>query len=691
MLTRMRKSLTAVFLILCAFCTPVQANEPSPVQVEIISETPTVTPNTPFLVAVHLKIDEGWHTYWKSPGDIGMPISIEWDLPKRFEVSEIQWPYPKKTVHDDMITYTHENDVYLMVQITPPKHISKNVPIRAQVRSLVCSDDMCLPSEHEAQLELATSQMPSTEVNPLFEAVKKQLPNQELQPQVDLSDSLVCIHLPNKEPLTAYFCPEAPDLIDPIAEVVISKHETESIVSLTPAKGGDGSVKGVLVLTHHDGTEEAIEIDASIGAGTLDLDSNETTGSLFIWAVIFAFIGGILLNLMPCVLPVLSFKVLSFVKLAKEDRSVTFKHGLAFAAGVIASFWALAAALLILKASGQAVGWGFQLQNPLFVAALTAIIFIFSLSLFGLFEIGTSLTSLAGKAQNQPSEKLSSSFCSGILATALATPCTGPFLGTAVGLAATMPAILSLMIFTSLGLGMALPYLLLGAFPSCLRFIPKPGNWMVTFKECTGFFMMGTVLWLLWVFSAQTGSLATIMLIAGLFFIAVATWIFGKWATPVSKKAVRWTSYAFTALFALVGTATMITASSIESHQSATAEGWEPFSVERIEELRKEGTPVFVDFTAKWCLTCQANHLVLSTSQVDASFVKEGVVKMKADWTTRDAAITEALTKFGRNSVPLYVYYPADLSEEPIILPQLLTPETVIDTIGSSKKLITKK
>ena len=388
--------------------------------------------------------------------------------------------------------------------------------------------------------------------------------------------------------------------------------------------------------------------------------------------------------MMPCVLPVVSFKILSFVKLAGQSRKITLRHGLAFGAGVMVSFWILAGIMLILQAYGRSAGWGFQLQEPLFVAILAAVLTIFGLSLFGVFELGVSMTALAGSGQSSGKTEYGSSFFSGVLATAVATPCTGPFLGSAIGFAVTLPAYQSLLIFTFLGFGMALPYLLLAYFPQWLRFVPKPGEWMMTFKVIMGFLMLGTVLWLLWVFGAQTGALGIIILLWALFFLSFGCWIYGKWSPPVNTRLTRWISYAFAGLCFCIGSyiisysvsPEIAAASSLQ--QAHEDKIWQPFSETKVANLRQKGIPVFVDFTAKWCLICQTNHLVLSTPEVEARFAELGVVRMKADWTKNDAKISAALRKFGRNGVPLYVLYSPDPSVPPQILPQVLTPDIVL-------------
>jgi thiol:disulfide interchange protein len=409
-----------------------------------------------------------------------------------------------------------------------------------------------------------------------------------------------------------------------------------------------------------------------------------------------AFLGGLILNLMPCVLPVISFKILSFVKMSRQNRSLIFKHGLAFSFGVILSFWVLAGFILWLRSYGHVVGWGFQLQDPLFVAILASVIFLFSLSLFSLFEMGAGIASKAGSAHNK-GEGLISSFFSGVLATTIATPCTGPFLGTAVGFAVTLSAPLALLIFTSLGLGMAMPYLLIGAFPSLIRFLPKPGNWMITFKEILGFVMLATVLWLVWVFVAQTSGMALFLLLVGFLLLSIGGWVYGKWGSPIRKRTTRIISMCIALVFLGLGGYTIYHASRdqtfVEAHDNheiamvdthAEPVTWLRFSPERLQNLIDMGIPVFVDFTAKWCLICQANHFALTTPEVDNTFSDNGIVRMKADWTKNDPVITEELRKFGRNGVPLYVIYSPN--GETTILPQVLTTDIVLDHIRTVKR-----
>ncbi len=694
-------------------------------QIELLSEEQTVQPGHPFWVAIHFKIQDHWHAYWKNAGYSGMPPSIEWNLPDGFQVSELNWPYPDRFNLNSVIGYGYGKDFILLAKITPPNAMTANsVELALKSRWVLCSDSTCVPGASQAKLTLPVlAQTPKIEplTKESFAQARALLPQKHPTARVERKNGLLelSFELPDLEkPLTAYFCPEESNLIDEASEAVLSSkegqkgHYTLALRDDTSAEPAS-ALKGVIVLSFDEATNLpliALEVDAPIALPpqqeigmvpqSRDLPksqinsgsgADESPDGLAI-VLFFAFIGGFLLNLMPCVLPVVSLKILSFVKMAGQKRSLTLKHGLSFSLGVLISFWVMAAMLIVLQAYGRSAGWGFQLQEPLFVAILAAVLLVLALSLFGVLEIGAGLASLAGRAQG-PSGSLVGSFGSGVLATAVATPCTGPFLGSAIGFAMASPAFVSMLIFTSLALGMIFPYLLLSAYPSLLRFLPKPGAWMITFKELMGFFMLATVLWLLWVFAAQTNSLAVVILLGSFFFFALGCWIYGRWATPIRSKTSRYIGTLLTlACFVLGGYILWNTqAEAVLAYEDSTSlvamndtkkHGvWEEFSPERVAELQQQGIPVLVDFTAKWCLICQANHLVLSTDSVSQKITEKGVVRMKADWTRSDPVITEELRKFGRNGVPLYLLYGTNADEAPQILPQVLTPDIVMEAL----------
>jgi thiol:disulfide interchange protein DsbD len=662
-----------------------------PVEVSIYQENQTIEAGKPFWVATELKLEEGWHTYWKNPGGPGMAPKIEWSLPEGFTLGRTIWPTPQRFSLGDVVGYGYEKEMVLLTEVIPPKEFKSlnSLPLKAQIEWLSCSHDTCLPGSQEVALEitLGKSEVLDPKNGSLFEKARSFIPKEIADLSLKETVQGIVFEFADSAPdLSALFFPEDSSHVPDhdflkTTRLAQGKHALELKALQVPKV-----LKGVLVV-ENQGKKEAYHIEKSVESLPQTPSHAEFEGGVGM-AILLAFIGGAILNLMPCVLPVLSFKVLSFVKMAGESRSKTLAHGLSFSFGVLVSFWTIAALLLTLQAYGSSVGWGFQLQEPLFVGALAAVLFLFGLSLFGVFEMGTSLASKASQAQGGKKEGLFASFFSGILATAVATPCTGPFLGSAVGFAVTQPPFQSMMIFTSLGLGMAAPYLLLAGFPKLLKFMPKPGAWMETFKELMGFLMLASVLWLVWVFGAQTNSLAVFFLLISFFLLAIGGWIFGKWGTPVKKKATRLISYALSlvciggAVYSLyTSTTPWVQGEETVSSQKSFHEGWEPFNPERIAELQAQGIPVFVDFTAKWCLICQTNHLSLSTKSVEEEFKNKKVVKMKADWTKRDPVITAELKKFGRSGVPLYVLYSGDAKRSPQVLPQVLTPDVVIDYV----------
>lgn len=690
----------------------------NPVKASILIEPTDIQAGQPFWVAIHLKMDDHWHVYWKNPGDTGMPVTVDWELPAGFKAESFEWPYPKRMDAESFIGFGYENEVSFLAQITPPAQLNQtNYPIKGSIKYLVCSDSSCLPGEAEIQANVnvtkSTPQL-NTAHAAFFAKAREALPKSMGDLQAQRMNDLIELEVNPSNPLKgkivkANFFPEKGQSIDFHVETLVSEVEGTNSYSVALKEIESLSkinlLKGVLVVTtlHNNQTStEALEVNVPILDRTsgeqmlvvndpakrpfnIELPSEEEgfSGGLGM-ALILAFIGGMILNLMPCVLPVMSFKILGFVKMAGQSRRLTMQHGWMFSLGVMISFWTLAGALLILQASGHSLGWGFQLQEPIFVAILASILFIFSLSMFGVFEMGVKVGSMAGQMQQEKAnEGFAASFWSGVLATVIATPCTGPFLGTAVGFAMTLPYYLSLLVFSSLGAGMAFPYLILSGFPELVRFLPKPGAWMETFKQLMGFMMLASVLWLVWVFGAQTSSMGILILLAAFFLMSMASWIYGRWGNPMNPKKTRRISLSIVATLLLAGfyVLTFATEDKVEKKPAelvASAEnGWEEFSPERVAELKSKGIPVFIDFTAKWCLICQANHMVLTGTEVHSKFNELGVVRMKADWTKKDAVITEELRKLGRNSVPLYVLYNGD--EKPVILPQVLTQGVVLD------------
>lgn len=433
------------------------------------------------------------------------------------------------------------------------------------------------------------------------------------------------------------------------------------------------------------------EAEAALAAGAAAADALGGGFTQLVFMLALAFMGGLILNLMPCVLPVLSLKIFDFVKRSGESRIKVFSHGLVFTAGVLVSFWILAGLLLVLRRGGEQLGWGFQLQSPSFLMVLCALFFFFSLNLFGVFELGYLFTRI-GSGQNHGGHM--GSFMAGVTATVVATPCTAPFMGSAMGYAFSQPPFFALLVFTFLGIGMAAPYLVLAGFPALMRFLPKPGEWMEHLKQFMGFPLLGTAIWLAWVLGKQAGVDALVALLFVLLLAGLSAWILGKWTalhrtTPVRVVAGILALVIFLPAFVLVllfvgqqrGASVPGMATRAAATDPAGEIAWEAFTPERQAELLKAGRPVFIDFTADWCLSCKVNERVaLQKPEVAARFRDLGIVALKADWTLRDDLISGELAKYGRNSIPLYVLY-AGPGAAPVLLPEILTPAIVLDAL----------
>ncbi|MBI3900871.1 MAG: hypothetical protein HY324_01815, partial [Chlamydiia bacterium] len=605
---------------------------PTPVHAQLVSEEVAVQPGRPFWVGVTLKMDTGWDTYWRNPGDSGLPTQVNWTLPEGFKAGPLQWPYPQKIVNESLVAFGYTDSVLLMTEITPPSNFSSDQPIeiKADVNWLACKE-ACIPGK--ASLSLA---LPITTVSPnldlanasLFKSAREALPQKRgTLSVIAKTDQLLLNYQPQAGTIGAIenmlFIPEEGDIIDYIAPQTFQAADEKMTLTIKRAQttSQPDSLKGVLLLSEKgNSVTRAIEVDSTIGKASTGVDGISSVTV----AIVLAFIGGLILNIMPCVLPVVALKIFSFVKMAGQRRVEMLKHGGVFSLGVLISFWVLSGVLLILRATGAGVGWGFQLQEPVFVVILASLLFLLGLSLLGVFEMGTSLIALGNKTSTSTTSPLKSSFMSGVLATLVATPCTGPLLGPALGFAMALPPIQALSIFTAMGLGMSFPYLFLSAFPKLIRFLPKPGNWMVAFKQIMGFLMMATVIWLVWVFGAQTDNMATFVLLAALLIMAIGAWIFGEWGALTRKRVTRIIATTVAAMMIFVGGGAAIAAArthSVDEGQSeATIQvvadrGWEFYSPERVAELQRLGTPVFIDFTAKWCLICQANKVTLHSSE----------------------------------------------------------------------------
>ncbi|MEP0828024.1 MAG: thioredoxin family protein [bacterium] len=682
-----------------AFANPVRLGH---VEVALLSETEQITAGKPFGSAIHFKIDDGWHLYWKNPGDAGAPPSIEWQLPDGFTAGEIHWPYPHRIDLPPLTDFGYDKELTLLVEITPPSNlpVSRNVELRATIDWLVCKE-ICIPGETEVRLELpAGSNLAANKSanHALFASAREKLPIEnedwEIQASMTENELLLSIGKPNwvegKLQSVLFFPEERGIIVNSARQIFQASGERQTLriprdknVHLTPER-----LKGILVAEpgwRGPGSERALKIDIPIDYTDIAVFTKSEISGIWM-ALLFAFLGGMILNLMPCVLPVLSLKVLGIVSQAEQGRRKSLWHGSIFAAGVIASFLVLAGILLILQAGGNSLGWGFQLQSPAFVFVLASFLFLFALNLMGLFEIGpVSFGRKAGVSHHTSVQ----SFLNGVTATVVATPCTAPFMGSALGYSLSQPPLAALLIFAFLGAGMAFPYIVLSAFPQLLRFLPKPGRWMVILKHFMGFLLLGTVVWLASVLNLQAGGSAVVILLLVFLILALAAWIKGQWGSiPLTgtRTFLAATAFVFLITFGVtIGLYALDKFAETEITRAGTMPGglvWENYSAERLAQLRDERRPILIDFTAAWCLSCQVNKRVaLENDDVVKRLAELNLALMRADWTRRDDNITYALAQYGRNSVPLYVLYTGKDSL-PQFLPEILTPQVVLDALA---------
>jgi thiol:disulfide interchange protein DsbD len=692
-----------VFLIFISF-NPSRAEEKSHVQAELLTEVKTIQPGSSFWVALRLTMDERWHIYWRNPGDTGLETLVEWQLPLGFTAGEALYPFPERISEPPLVVYGYHGEQFLLCEIRAASGLQAGsmVTLRATVSWLVCAD-VCVPGDQEASVELpVTDGTPAIDEKriDLFATARSRLPliSPEWKWSAVAGEKSFTLQAEppawfKDEISGAMFMPYAADIIAYSGAQTWTKkgnlYQLE-IARSTNADSVPAQLRGIVVSEtgwRGRGTERALEINVPLGTrltGSVGSDGLSNIGL----ALLFSFLGGLILNLMPCVLPVLSIKIMGFISQAHDEQTAAWKHGLVFTLGVLASFWALAGALLILKAGGSQLGWGFQLQSPLFLIFLAVFMFLFGLSMFGVFEIGTSLTTVGGATRKMSG--WTASFISGVTATIVATPCTAPFMGSALGYALTQPAWVSMLVFTFLGLGMAAPFVLLSSVPALMKFVPRPGRWMESLKQFMGFLLVATVIWLLWVLGLQAGANALVLVLLNLLVVAVGGWIYGRWGHLAMPGKTRLVSTLVAAIL-IIGS-TVYTIANIDNysvkqqHSGADAEGvrWQPFSDEAVQQALAQGKPVFIDFTAAWCLSCQVNEQVaFSPKEVQDKFAELGISAFKADWTNRDEKIARALAGFGRNSVPLYVLYNGKPDEPPQILPEILTPGIIMEALQS--------
>lgn len=661
---------------------PAQAAAPRYVQAELVSEVRTVQPGTPFWVGLRLQITPGWHVYWQNPGDSGDRVRLNWQLPPQVTAGEMQWPYPQRFPVGPLMNFGYRDQVVLLTQITPPVNLlpGQTLNLRAQASWLVCQED-CIPEATPVTLSLPVAA--SAQANPAVTAAFQQVRGQHPQPVpwpvvFAVQGENLTLTLPVGGVREAVFFPLDDGVITNASpqQVQVTGQQT----ALTVARGYQENlttVSGVVVLTTGQGTD-AYTIQAQPGT----LPTQEEMGNLG-QILGLGFLGGLVLNVMPCVLPILSLKTLQLADKVRQSPRQVRLSGLSYGAGVLVSFVALAGGLLMLRGVGQQLGWGFQLQSPGMVLLLLYVLFAVALNLSGVFSVGAGGVGVGQGFTERPG--YTGEFFTGVLATVAATPCTAPFMATAIGAALTLPVRAALAVFISLGVGFALPYVGLCFVPAWRRWLPKPGAWMHTLQRLLAFPLYGAAAWLLWVLTLQTGTDGLAVGLMGLVLLGLAAWVYGY-----GQEHPGWRRLGIFSTLLILGICLTLpgwlpSGNAVVNTTTAStpAANWEPFTASRLRELRQQGQPVFVNFTAAWCVTCQVNErLVFSRSEVQQSFNERGIALLKADWTRQNPEITQVLQGFGRSGVPLYVLYPGE-NQPPVVWPSRLSPTQVTALLSS--------
>jgi thiol:disulfide interchange protein DsbD len=655
------------------------------VRASLVSDQASIEPGQTFWVALHFDIIEGWHTYWKNPGDSGNPPTIQWTLPAGFEASAIHWPYPERLPVGPLMNYGYSNESWLLVRMTAPDSLPPDVvTLNARADWLVCKEE-CIPEEGTFSLTLPVAPADQSRYS---EWHSRFLAAQQLIPQPSPWNSSIRVQ-PDRIELAIRF---SSDLTGQIGDTYfyadnygVAEHAAPQDWSLDDQQltiripRGDlmshslETLTGVVVFT------EKLPDGAITRAFGISSTPAAAPASQPLWLILaFALLGGLLLNVMPCVFPILSLKALSIVQTAAESPGLAARNGIIFTAGVLISFALIVGALLILRAGGEAIGWGFQLQSPLFVLVLAWLIFAMGLQFSGVWSFGERWM---GIGQGITAKRSSlGSFATGVLAVIVATPCTAPFMGTALGYALSQPAWISMAVFLSLGFGMALPWLLISLWPGLSAILPRPGPWMERVKQVLAFPLYATAAWLIWVLAQQVDQQSLLYAMLSLVLIALGLWFWqnarfagGTWGRSAVAPLVLVLGMMGVLLWKLEPSTPAV---------STADQAWENYDAGALASYRAEGTPVLINFTAAWCITCLVNEkVVLGTDDIQAALRKQAVVYMKGDWTNRDPAITRVLEQYGRSGVPLYLLFPSNPDGDVTVLPNILTRGIVLDAL----------
>ncbi|WP_240008173.1 protein-disulfide reductase DsbD family protein [Pseudaquidulcibacter saccharophilus] len=674
-------SLICAFFPLSGFAQSKSQN----VEISLLSSAETVAPGESFYIALKQKIAPEWHTYWRNFGDVGDPTTIEWTAPNGVEVGAIEWAIPKRLPYAEFINYGYDGEVILPVKVTVPKDFKGDLVLKGDVAWLECKDT-CVPGDGVVNLNLKVGTHKDAAdkaiIDKALAALPKQLTNYKSTIVKDGERLFIGIENPELAKIkTAYFFPyeiSGGALINHAAAQEVTVGDKGMGIYLTPSMSLPAQlpteIKGLIEVETNSG-KKVYEITAANNGqklvGTFGQKPHASLNlAILFQSMLFAFFGGIILNLMPCVFPILAMKIFGLTKIAHKEHNHAKEYGVFYFVGVLVTFTILGGLIFALKAFGAAVGWGFQLQSPVFLMFLIALIFAVGFNLLGMFEIGTSLQGVGAGLGNQSGR--AGALFSGILAVLVASPCTAPFMGVALGFAATQPAIIGLLVFIALGIGFALPFMVLTFAPSLLNKLPKPGPWLDAFKKVLAIPMFLTAGWLIWVLSATTGVIGIIAaIILGIFSALILHFTL--------KQNIQKLGFVAISLLAAVGIGYYFTPKA--NAQVAQKADYKPWSEEAVKTALSEGKIVFVDFTADWCITCKVNEsTALKNEKVQQVFKDKNVEFLVADWTKKDDIIARALSSHGRAGVPMYLVYHSS-EKEPVILPQLLTPQIVINAV----------
>ena len=637
-------------------------------RIEMLTESNSMNPGDELLVGFKFTLNPGWHTYWENPGDAGEGASIKWNLPNDVNASKILWPGPERIPVDPLMTFGYEDEVVLLTKIYTSETTTIPVTLNAQVSWYTCKE-ICIPQEAEVSIPIKLGNKTSSTSKGLLDQTLKQIPvqfNGTYRVQ-KFDDSYVFQgEFENVDQYDSmYFFPKDYGLTNYTEKQFyeINKDSFSLQIKASEIEIENKSFEGVVAVSKNEEIT-FIEIDYPLATKDTSQEFNILT------LIVFAFLGGLILNVMPCVFPILSIKILRFVEQSRDSTYKTLQQGLLFSLGVIISFLTIAALLIALKSGGESIGWGYQLQSPVVVSLLFYLFVVLGFIFMSNIVLGSSLARLSSISLNK-SDSLES-FLTGVLAVIVASPCTAPFMGSAIGFALLQPSFYSILIFLGLGVGFSLPYLILSAKPSLLSFLPKPGQWMETFKQFMAFPMWASALWLLWVLSNQVNNQEVIQVLLGALLITTGLWFIEK--NNSERNWVRWLiRLPFLLLFIFSLWLIPTSYSDLdESKQDQLA-----YTPQLLEDLRENNSLVFLNFTADWCITCKVNEAVaLKTSKVTKLLADKNITYIEADWTRRDPIISSALEKYGRTGLPLYLLFPS--KGDPLILPEILTEDILL-------------